>query len=333
MMRSRGVAFVMTAVLAASIPARADVGPQPADLRPALVKSLALLEKAEVAFARQATCASCHHQIQPLAAGLAARAKGVPTNAAILESQTKTLVSLVAERRDYNLYHGVTAGAHAVTSVVMAGMADANVPADDLTDVAVTYLMGKQSPNGAWRAVAVRSPSGASDFQSTAHAVRAIDHYAPPALRAEADARIARARTWLIATPPSGDNEALGHRLRGLVWAKAGRAEVAKGAAQLVRAQRPDGGWAQRPGMESDAYATADALVALSVAQVSAGSNAYRKGLGYLLQTQAPDGSWHVKSRALPIQPTINGGFPYGQDQWISAWATARAATAMAYAL
>ena len=28
-----------------------------------------------------------------------------------------------------------------------------------------------------------------------------------------------------------------------------------------------------------------------------------------------------------------DAGFPYGRDQWISAWATAYAATAMAYAL
>jgi cytochrome c553 len=329
----RVIPLVGAAVLAASIPAQAGVQPQPADLRPALEKSLSLLDKAQVAFARQATCASCHHQIQPRAAGLAARAKGVPANPAILESQTKTLVSLVEERRDYNLYHGVTAGAHSVTAMVMAGMADAGVPGNDRTDVAVTYLMAKQSANGAWRAVAVRSPSGASDFQTTAHAVRAIDAYAPPALRDEADARIARARAWLIATPPSADGEALTQRLRGLVWAHAPRAAVDRATAQLVSAQQPDGGWAQRPGMESDAYATADALVALSTARLKPGSPAYRKGLEYLLRTQASDGSWHVKSRALPIQPTINGGFPYGQDQWISAWATALAATAIAYAL
>ena len=40
------------------------------------------------------------------------------------------------------------------------------------------------------------------------------------------------------------------------------------------------------------------------------------------MKTQFEDGSWHVRSRAIPIQPYFDSGFPYGHDQWISAGAT-----------
>ena len=60
-------------------------------------------------------------------------------------------------------------------------------------------------------------------------------------------------------------------------------------------------------------------------------SNAvYQKGVRYLLRTQAADGSWHVKTRALPLQPYFESGFPYGQDQWISAPGTSWASMALA---
>ena len=167
----------------------------------------------------------------------------------------------------------------------------------------------------------------------TAKAVRAIDSYAPPALRREADASIARGRAWLIATPATADNDALAYRLQGLVWANAPHAEVVKATRQLVGAQRPDGGWSQALNMTSDAFATAGNLIVLHKAGVQPSEPAYRRGVDYLLRTQAADGSWHVTAHALPIQPPIDSGFPYGRDQWISSWATAYAASAIAYAL
>ena len=71
----------------------------------------------------------------------------------------------------------------------------------------------------------------------------------------------------------------------------------------------------------------------LHKAGVQPSEPAYRRGVDYLLRTQAADGSWHVTAHALPIQPPIDSGFPYGRDQWISSWATAYAASAIAYAL
>jgi hypothetical protein len=86
--------------------------------------------------------------------------------------------------------------------------------------------------------------------------------------------------------------------------------------------------------MESDAYATGQALYALqAVAAISSGDPAYRRGFEYLIKSQAKDGSWHVKTRSLPIQPYFESGFPYGHDQWISSAATSWAAMALTLAI
>ena len=86
--------------------------------------------------------------------------------------------------------------------------------------------------------------------------------------------------------------------------------------------------------LDSDAYATGHALVALEEAGVlTTTDEAYRRGLQYLLATQQEDGTWITKTRAFPFQPLKESGFPHGRDQWISAAATSWAAMALANAI
>lgn len=324
--------LVLCAAFVSTLPALASPTDK-ADLRASIGKSMAILDNAQVKFDKQATCASCHNQIQPMVAAVAARDKGLPVNAATYQRQVDMAAEVIRSRRNVSLTHGVANGAHAVVAPVLIGLAEARYPADESTDAAVIFLLSKQGANGSWPQVAVRSPHGESPFDMTSNSVRAIDLYAPPGLREQADASMAKARAWLIATPAPAENDAQIHRLDGLVWTKAPAAEIAKARQQLIAGQQADGGWAQKPGMACDAYATAGTLLALHHAGMKASDLVYQKGLAYLLKTQAADGSWHVKAHALPIQPPIDAGFPYGPDQWISAWATGYAAEAMAYAL
>jgi squalene cyclase len=92
---------------------------------------------------------------------------------------------------------------------------------------------------------------------------------------------------------------------------------------RLIKLQQPDGGWAQTPHLESDAYATGQVLYTLRSLGFASTHPAIRQGVGFLLRTQRPDGSWFVKSRAMKIQPYFESGFPYGHDQWISQSGTA----------
>jgi hypothetical protein len=82
--------------------------------------------------------------------------------------------------------------------------------------------------------------------------------------------------------------------------------------------------------LETDAYATGQAMYALAMAGMLRTSDAaYQRGAAYLLRTQRPDGSWLVKSRSVPFQPYKESGFPHGKDQWISAAGTSWAALAL----
>jgi hypothetical protein len=122
-------------------------------------------------------------------------------------------------------------------------------------------------------------------------------------------------------------------QLLGLAWAGENAAALHHRAQDLIARQRSDGGWGQLPSLETDAYATGQALVALSWSGVPVSDPAYQRGLVYLLRTQLADGSWHVRTRSFPFQRYKESGFPHGKDQWISAAGTSWAAMALSLAL
>ncbi len=166
------------------------------------------------------------------------------------------------------------------------------------------------------------------EYQATALAIYAIRHYGRPQDEARNGKAIARAAAWLERSRPT-DTQDRAFRLMGLVWSDAGDAAIADAKKELAAMQRADGGWSQFPTMESDAYASGEALFALNAGGVAATDAVYRKGVAYLLNTQAADGSWHVNTRSIWLQPYFESGFPYGHDQWISAAGTAWATMAL----
>ena len=102
-------------------------------------------------------------------------------------------------------------------------------------------------------------------------------------------------------------------------------------AVKLLATQKNDGGFAQLPEMQSDAYATGQALVALrAVGGIKEFEPAKQRAEQWLLNHQKPDGSWHVKTRSHPIQKYFESGFPHGKDQFISLSATCWAVLALA---
>jgi hypothetical protein len=103
----------------------------------------------------------------------------------------------------------------------------------------------------------------------------------------------------------------------------------------LSKSQREDGGWGQTPVMQSDAYATGQALLMLVQTNGYSkksihDSGFYRKGIDFLLRTQQEDGSWHVVTRSKPVQVYFDNGDPHGKDQFISMMATSWATAALA---
>jgi hypothetical protein len=156
-----------------------------------------------------------------------------------------------------------------------------------------------------------------------------LHHYPLPGRKEEFAVRIERARIWLWNARPA-NTEGRIYQMLGLAWAgeAAGRLEGLTKA--LLSEQREDGGWAQLPGLKSDAYATGQAVYALRVAaRLDISHEAVDRGERFLLSTQLEDGTWYVRRRAFPFQPTMNSGFPHGRDSWISAAASSWAVMAL----
>jgi hypothetical protein len=212
----------------------------------------------------------------------------------------------------------------------LAGMADMGEPATEFTDVLVHFIAERQDVSGAWSAPGSRPPLQESAITQTALAIYALKTYGWPAARPELDERIARARAWLL-TAPAATTVDEADRLWGLWLAGAAQTDLNQVSRKLLASQRPDGGWAQTPYLESDAFGTAAALYSLrKTGFLKVSEPAYRRGAQYLLDTQFPDGSWYVRSRVVKIQPYFQSAFPYDHDQWISNSATAYAVMALA---
>jgi squalene cyclase len=119
-------------------------------------------------------------------------------------------------------------------------------------------------------------------------------------------------------------------RLLGLKWGRGDAKAMEHATKAIVAAQRSDDGWAQSDQLGSDAYATGQAMFALlEAANMPPGSPTIQRGVRYLLANQRADGSWYVRSRVIKFQPYFEGGFPYGEDQWISSMATGWATAAL----
>jgi len=259
----------------------------------------------------------------------AARPKGIHIDETIARTQLQKIAAFLAENRERALENLGLPGQVDTVSYILLGMAAENYPSDPVTDVWARYLKNNQSPDGRWRVAADRPPIESSDFEVTAASLRAIRKYALKSQRADYDQAVKRAVHWLEnAEPESTEDHAF--KTLGLVWGGADQPGVDRAARALLKLQRDDGGWSQLPNLDSDAYATGQALVALRESRGIATTNpAYDRGVRFLMNTQLGDGSWYVRTRALPIQPYFESDFPHGGDQFISAAATNWAAMAL----
>jgi ankyrin repeat protein len=309
-----------------------DVPSGPAQIRAAARRGVDLLATTGPSVVKQRGCFSCHHQGLPSLAGWYLRRAGIDT--AHIAETNRALVYPILQSSGILMQQGVApAGEAATVAWQLIGLGSDGQEANYFTDIAANYIAATQSPDGSWPDRWDRPPLEYSPVSATAVAIRALDLYGFSSRRQEFTARVANAVAWLVKTQPAASEESA-MRLLGLVWGRASRVAIGEAANRLASAQRPDGGWAQLPALESDAYATGQALVALRESgRFQPASPAFIKGVKYLLGTQEPDGSWHVRGRSLPIQPLFESGFPHGRDQWISAAGTSWAAMALSLAV
>ncbi|HTI39259.1 MAG TPA: ankyrin repeat domain-containing protein [Vicinamibacterales bacterium] len=288
----------------------------------AVRRSLPLLQQSDVRFLDRAGCVSCHNNAMTATTVATARSGGVGVNETVATQQRARISAYLDDWRERVLQIQGIPGDHDTISEILIGLADEHQPGNAATDAMVGFVLRQQQADGRWPIFGHRPPIASGDIQSTAVSLRAVQAFAPPAQRSKADAALAKAAAWLAqATPNSTHDRA--YQILGLHWAGGHDALIAAAARDLVATQRADGGWAQLSTTESDAYATGQALVALlSSGAMTPKAPVIRRGMQFLLRTQFGDGSWHVATRAVPIQPYFDAGFPYGKDQFISAAAT-----------
>jgi ankyrin repeat protein len=301
-------------------------------------KALAALQttasRSREAFVRHVArqdCVSCHQQYLPMAAVGNARNRSVGFDRAAAREE----VDAVARLRSADLDHESIiqtlfqpAPAHGV-GYLLFGFAAEGVPPSAATDGMIHHLVTIQASDGRWMNNIPRPPMMSSDVSATALAIHAVKSYGWQGRKVEFAASIERARSWLWKVDPKTNEEAI-FQLLGLHWAGAPAGKLTCLARSLTQEQRKDGGWAQLPTLESDAYATGQVLYTLAqFTKYPMAERAWQRGVRFLLQTQENDGTWHVSRRAFPFQPTMNSGFPHHRDSWISAAATSWAVLAL----
>ncbi len=308
------------------------------EIAAAVTRSLTLLQASGRTWIEKSGCVSCHHQALPAVSVALARTRGFTLDEEAARQRVQaTLARFAPDREDLfqnPLGIGIIGGGALGAGYALLGLAAANVPPNATTDAMVHFIIVRQLADGRFHSPDPgRMPLEGSDITATALSVRALQRYAPGGLKDEVSRRIDRARDWLLSTQPQGTEEK-SYQLQGFAWADADKSEIAKRVAALTAEQRSDGGWAQLPTLDSDAYATGQALVALNQAgNVPTTSIAYRNGIKFLLKTQFEDGSWLVVSRARGTQPYFESGFPHGTNQFISAAGTAWATSALLLSL
>jgi hypothetical protein len=340
--RFRDVLFVLVFVLcwlSAMFAGRAEAAstnlvPTVESIRSAIAKSLPLLETASrVSMERRQRCYTCHNQGLVVMALTTARDRGFAIDAENLRQQLQFTADFLAKNQEGYVRGrgqggGVDTAGYALWTLELGGWKP-----DATTAAVATYLPVWQKELDHWEPTSHRPPTQGSHFTSTHAAWRGLRAFGTGALSAQLGPRWDKVREWLARTPVK-DTEDRVFQLRMLRLVEAGPTEVDRAKAELLREQRPDGGWSQLANQEADAYATATALVALHEAgDLPTTDAAYLRGLAFLLSRQLSDGSWHVKTRATPVQEYYESGYPHGEDQFISIYAAGWSTTALALSL
>jgi N-acyl-D-amino-acid deacylase len=286
-------------------------------VRNAATRAVRLIERTSANFLTTRACFTCHTQTLSAMVLRDARKVGFEIDEANFKRQCERaledLTSTRVDAKGYALW-ALDIGQH---------------PPDDKTEAIVEYVLNFQKELGTWKPTVDRPPAEASHFTTNYVALRGLNRYGTAKQREAIAVRATAVRQWLESAD-AADTEDQVFRLRLAYELKLPSEKVDRFVQKLLNEQDIDGGWGQKRGLKSDAYATGSVLVALHDAGgLSRQNSAWLRGLDYLLRNQKPDGSWHVESRVKPLQEYFESGFPHGKDQFISAFATGWATEAL----
>lgn len=319
-----------------------SAAPAPMLTRPAVEKSLTLLQTGLKTFSKGVQCSSCHHQGLGMMALGTAQQRGFAVDKALIGSTLKQmgeegkmmapLVHQALQGGDAaKLAPAVDIGDNAIaTGYMMGGLIANGIPANPGLAETALFLATQQKADGHWEYGFERGHLQSSYVMTTALALNVLRAYGPKESPEKLASSFTRAKNWLLNVPaPNSEDRA--SRLLGLFWAGATAEERQQSLQELLAAQRADGGWSSSPSASSDAFVTGLALYALHIGgELPTDAPAYRRGIRFLLRTQDEDGSWYVNKRANPANTYFDAGFPHGESQFTSFAATCWATMALA---
>lgn len=299
--------------------------------RKAIERSVQLLETTSASTSEQRKCFTCHGQAMPVIALVEARDHGFAVDSTNLQRQLDhTAAHLRRGRKSYEEGKGQGGGVD-TAGYALWTLEAGDYPADEITEPVLQYILTTNGSKGRWRCKSNRPPSESSDYTTTYLAIRALAYFSNE--DTAVDQRLSEASAWLQQSEPEETEDRVFH-LRSLHYLGHESPTIENLAETLVRSQKENGGWAQKEGMESDAYATGSVLVALArTQQLNRWPLARRRAIRFLLRKQSEDGSWHVVTRSKPFQEYFESAFPHGKDQFISTSATAWATLALLLSL
>ena len=283
----------------------------------AVEKALPPLVKAADGHMAERTCFACHNQALPILAYTIARDRGLAVPEWDLSEQLDFIAEFLGRNRD-QYRKGNGQGGQADT----AGYA--------LSDAGTRRLQAGRDDRGRRR---IPHPprceieSLAVERQSTAVGSEQFctNLFGDPGTEEMGHAGAGRTGREADRGGPrlAGQDAGEGHRGSRLSTVGSARPPgpmVESGGDELVKAQRPDGGWAQT---EADGerrlchrhcpvrFASQGGAMSPADRPIAAASNS-------CLKTQRADGTWHVAREANRSKATSRPGFPHGKDQFIS---------------
>ncbi len=300
----------------------------------AISRGLSFIQQDTAKWKVEKKCASCHHGAMTLWAITDARSQGYsidPTFVSDVALWTKTsALAGIQKPRD-----PLTASTLVNTMALYLGvMAQSRPEQDSLSAVETNQIadhVGRYlEANGSMLTFATMTPPHPQNgpppvFVSqevvTLMAVLAMQPQQPndqnetPAVRVACD----KACAWLNSITPGDQTQAAALRLLVAVRLHKSRKVIGSGISDLLKRQKPDGGWGQLRELPSDAYATGQALYVLSAAGVDRKRPQVQHAVSFLVANQRENGSWPMVPRAQPGATPFTNPSPI--EHYGSCWA------------
>jgi hypothetical protein len=278
-------------------------------------RAITYLQTESAAWLSARKCAACHHAPMPLWALAEAERRGYATDKKYLADTIESLLGSKEKLLSSRIFPDPTSppdprpqGRGLNMGLPMLAVAAQSLPS--LTDpqkqsmkLIAEEIVKKQQPDGSWEFFATlrRPPINESQTTDAAWIIMALQDTTDPDSTESQRQALSKAVDWLDGAKPADTQQ---DKALKVILAK--RANSSREALQatidaLLALQRADGGWSQTvPELKSDAFATGEALYALSLAGLTAERPEIQRGIDFLVATQTPDGSWPMISRSTP---------------------------------